>query len=188
MAPLLDNYLLSLSPVGIEGVRIYGRRAGQPRPAWSYGRDFSARDRLVPEATPEFTASEAYVNELLVRPDSPITHTDLSPEEEAVALAHWWDLVVERWQSLLVQSQLFSRAQTLSVLDRSPHPARTEGLKIAAVWATVGLLLALQMDWLLGQMFQPTTQVAKAEPMVGRESFRAPRDTSPFVRSDPVGS
>lgn len=166
VAPLLDNYLLSLSPVGIEGVRIYGRRAGQPRPAWSYGRDFSARDRLVPEATPEFTASEAYVNELLVRPDSPITHTDLSPEEEAVALAHWWDLVVERWQSLLVQSQLFSRAQTLSVLDRSPHPARTEGLKIAAVWATVGLLLALQMDWLLGQMFRPTTQVAKAEPMV----------------------
>ncbi|MEB3289110.1 MAG: hypothetical protein VKI82_04285 [Leptolyngbya sp.] len=166
VAPLLHNYLLSLSPVGIEGARIYGRRAGQSRPAWSYGRDFSIRDRLVPEATPEFTASDAYVNELLVRPDSPITHTDLSPEEEAAALAHWWDIVVDRWQSLLVQTQLFSRAQALSVLDRSPHPARAEGLKIAAVWATVGLLLALQMDWLLGQMVRPPVNVAKAEPMV----------------------
>lgn len=166
VAPLLNNYLLSLSPVGLEGVRIYGRRSGQNRPAWSYGRDFAERSRLVPEATPEFTASDAYVNELLVRPDSPITHAELSPEAEAEALAQWWTTVVDRWQGILVQSQLFSRSQSLSVLDRSPSPQPTEGLKIAAVWATVGVLLALQADWLLGQMLRPPANTAKAEPMV----------------------
>ncbi|QQE67084.1 hypothetical protein GFS31_37910 [Leptolyngbya sp. BL0902] len=165
VAPLLHNYLLSLSPVALEGVRIYGRRSGQPRPAWSYGRDFAVRDRLVPEAAPEFTASDAYVNELLVRPDSPITHAEISAEEEAAALAHWWDTVRDRWQSLLVQSQLFSRIHPLSVLDRAPSPSRSEGLKVAAVWAAAGLLLALQVDWLLGQTLRPPANVARAEPM-----------------------
>ena len=166
VAPLLNNYLLSLSPVGLEGVRIYGRRSGQSRPAWSYGRDFAVRRRLVPEAAPEFTASDAYVNELLVRPDSPITHAEISPEAEAEALAHWWTTVVDRWQGLLVQSQLFSRSQPFSVLDRAPSPQHSEGLKIAAVWAAVGVLLALQADWLLGQMLRPPANAAKAEPMV----------------------
>lgn len=165
VAPLLHNYLLSLSPVGLEGVRIYGRRSGQNRPAWSYGQDFAERRRLVPESAPEFTASDAYVNELLVRPDSPITHADLSPEEEAAALAHWWAAVVDRWQGFLVQTQLFSRTQPLSVLDRTTSPQATDGFKIAMVWATVGILLALQSDWLLGQMLRPSDSAAKAEPM-----------------------
>lgn len=166
VAPLLYNYLISLSPQEIEGVRIYGRRSGQSRPAWSYGQDFSQRRRLVPESAPEFTASDAYVNELLVRPDSPITHADISPEAEAEALAQWWMMVVDRWQGLLVQSQLFSRIQPLSVLDQSPALQPAEGAKIAAVWAVVGILLALQVDWLLGQMLRPPAHAANAEPMV----------------------
>lgn len=165
VAPLLHNYLLSLSPVGLEGVRIYGRRSGQNRPAWSYGRDFSERRRLVPEAAPEFTASDAYVNELLVRPDSPITHAEISPEEEAAALAHWWAAVVERWQGVLAQSQLFSRAQPLSVLDRAPSPQAADGVKVAMVWAAVGVLMAIQIDWFMGQMLRPSANAAKAEPM-----------------------
>ncbi|MBD2427461.1 DUF1574 domain-containing protein [Phormidium sp. FACHB-1136] len=183
VAPLLNNYLLSLSPVGLEGVRIYGRRSGQLRPAWSYGRDFAVRRRLIPAAAPEFTASDAYVNELLVRPDSPITHADISPEAEAAALAHWWTTVVDRWQEILVQSQIFSRSQTLSVLDRSPSPQRSEGLKIAAVWATVGVLLALQADWLLGQMLRPPANAAKAEPMVTQVAPPPPDPDAEFAQA-----
>lgn len=163
VAPLLNNYLLSLSPVGIEGVRIYGRRSGQARPAWSYGRDFSVRRRLVPESTPEFTASDAYVNELLVRPDSPISEAEAVLEAEA--LAHWWISVVDRWQHWLVRSQLFSRAQGTSALDRRAVGQRSEEIKIAAVWAAVGLLLALQADWLLGQTLRPPANAANAEPL-----------------------
>lgn len=163
VAPLLNNYLLSLSPVGIEGVRIYGRRSGQARPAWSYGHDFSARRRLVPESTPEFTASEAYVNELLVRPDSPISEAEGVLEAET--LNHWWIAVVDRWQSWLVRSQLFSRTQGMYALDRRAMAPRSEEIKIAAVWAAVGLLLALQVDWLLGQTLRSPANAAKAEPM-----------------------
>jgi hypothetical protein len=50
VAPPITDYLLSLSPVGIEGLRVYGRRSGQAQPAWSYGQDFLTRRRLVPAA------------------------------------------------------------------------------------------------------------------------------------------
>lgn len=166
VAPALHTYLLNLSPVGIEGVRIYGRRSGQSRPAWSYGRDFLVRSRLVPESTPEFTASDAYVNELLVRPDGPITHGDITAEEDQVALNLWWQEVVEQWRSLLVRSQLFSRQQTPSVLDTTPDSNRDDTTKIALVWAAVGVLLALQIDWLMGQMLSPALGSAQTEPAV----------------------
>jgi hypothetical protein len=166
VAPLLHTYLLNLSPVGIEGIRVYGRRSGQLQPAWSYGRDFLVRSRLVPESTPEFTASDAYVNELLVRPDGPITHTEIDPEEEQAALALWWQEVVNQWRSGLARSHLFVGQHTPSVLDATTESMPAEGLKIALVWAAVGLLVALQVDWLLGQVLSPSTNSVKAEPMV----------------------
>lgn len=165
VAPVLHTYLLNLSPAGMEGVRIYGRRSGQSRPAWSYGRDFLVRSRLVPESTPEFTASDAYVNELLVRPDGPITHNDITPEEDRVALGFWWEEVVEQWRSMLVRSQLFSRKETASVLDVTTEANRDDNTKIALVWAAVGILLALQVDWLLGQVLNPAISSAQTEPV-----------------------
>jgi hypothetical protein len=165
VAPLIHDYLHNLSPVGIEGVRIYGRRSGQPKPAWSYGQDFLTRSRLIPEATPEFTASEAYVNELLVRPDGPITTTEVEAEAEQTALVLWWQHQVDHWRERLVRSHLFTSQVAPGVLDAAADSSRTDGLKIAVVWAAVGILVALQLDWLLGQILTPPSNSAKAEPL-----------------------
>ncbi|MGB5972874.1 MAG: hypothetical protein WBG38_06120, partial [Nodosilinea sp.] len=164
VAPPITDYLTALSPVGLEGVRIYGRRSGQSQPAWSYGSDFLARRRLVPEATPEFTASDAYVNELLVRPDSPVTPAQLEADDEEVALGQWVQGLLKQGRQLLLRSQLLTSATSDSdsadILSEMGH---ADGLKIAVVWAAVGVLVALQIDWLLGQVISPPSQQARAE-------------------------
>ncbi|HIK45984.1 MAG TPA: hypothetical protein IGR64_14045, partial [Leptolyngbyaceae cyanobacterium M65_K2018_010] len=166
VAPQIYDYLRSLSPVGIEGVRIYGRRSGQLQPAWSYGRDFVRRQRLVPESEPEFTASDAYVNELLVRPDGPISPTEVEAEAEPTPLALWWANTLAQGRGLLVKSQLFTGPQTAGVLEPMAEPTRADGAKIALIWAAVGVLVAVQFDWVLGQVLSPPSNAAKAEPMV----------------------
>jgi hypothetical protein len=168
VASPIRQYLLDLSSAGIEGVRIYGRRSGQPQPAWSYGHDFITRHRLVPEATPEFTASETYVNELLVRPDGPVTATDLATEQEedAQALSQGMQDLLAQGRGLLLRSQLFTSATDENLGDRVDNLTnlgRSDGLKIAVVWAAVGVLVAVQIDWLMGQIVVPTAQQASAE-------------------------
>ncbi|MBE9157392.1 DUF1574 domain-containing protein [Nodosilinea sp. LEGE 06152] len=168
VAPPITDYLSDLSPMGLEGVRIYGRRSGQSQPAWSYGQDFLARHRrLVPESTPEFTASDTYVNELLVRPEGPVTAAEMEAElEEDMALGQWVQDLLSQGRQLLLRSQLLTSAAPDSG-DRTDSLAdlgRSDGLKIAVVWAAVGVLVALQIDWLLGQVVSPpAAQQAKAE-------------------------
>lgn len=182
VAPPINDYLHSLSPMGIEGVRIYGRRSGQSQPAWTFGQDFLARRRLVPEATPEFTASDSYVNELLVRPDGPVTAAEIEAElEEDVALSQWVQDVLSQGRHLLLRSQLLTsatpdRGDGVESLD---DLGRSDGFKIAVVWAAVGILVALQVDWLLGQIITPVSQQAKAEDI-------APIPTEAPPASDPL--
>ncbi|MEA5447347.1 hypothetical protein VB780_02120 [Leptolyngbya sp. CCNP1308] len=183
VAPPINEYLLALSPVGIEGVRIYGRRSGQSQPAWTFGQDFLARRRLVPEATPEFTASDSYVNELLVRPDGPVTAAEIEAElEDDVALSQWVQDVLAQGRRLLLRSQLLTSATPENLGDGVESLAdlgRSDGLKIAVVWAAVGVLVALQVDWLLGQIMTPPSQQAKAEEI-------APLTSEPPPASDPL--
>jgi hypothetical protein len=177
VAPPLVDYLMALSPVGIEGVRIYGRRSGQSEPAWSYGQDFLARRRLVPEATPEFTASDTYVNELLVRPEGTVTAATVIDDEADFPLGQWAQGLLSRGRLLLLRSQLLTSPEPLA----DSHPGlsdldRADNLKIAVVWAAVGLLVALQMDWLLGQVITPPAQRARAEAVAPLPEARAETD------------
>ncbi len=59
------QFIRQLKIPGVIGVRVYGRRAGNKEPAWHYGIDFGYRQRLVPEATPEFAATAEYVTALV---------------------------------------------------------------------------------------------------------------------------
>ncbi|HSM83701.1 MAG TPA: hypothetical protein VLS96_18580 [Nodosilinea sp.] len=192
VAPPLVNYLLSLSPVGIEGARIYGRRSGQSQPAWSYGQDFLVRRRLVPEATPEFTASDTYVNELLVRPDGPVTPARVEEEAaEAEAMGQWAQDWLTRGRHLLLRSHLLTSANPNDLGDGTESLAdvgRADGLKIAVVWAAVGLLIALQVDWVLGQLISPPSQQARAE-SPAPETSASPPLTEDLAELDwPTGS
>jgi hypothetical protein len=185
VAPPITDYLSALSPMGLEGVRIYGRRSGQSQPAWSYGQDFLARRRLVPESTPEFTASDTYVNELLVRPEGPVTPTEVETElEDDLALGQWVQDLLSQGRRLLLRSQLLSSV-TPETTDDSNSLAtmgRSDGLKIAVVWAAVGVLIALQIDWLLGQVMSPPPQQARAEAATPEAAPEATPDVSdPFA-------
>lgn len=157
VGPAVVKFLRQLQAPGITGVRVYGRRAGQKQPLWSYGGDFISRDRLVPEATPEFAASDAYMGDLLSQSEESVFRPVLTPADLKSALEQASQSVLQGVQWLFIQSQLFvprTEAQSLSPASlepASPDQSENQGIKVALVWGAVGLLLTCQADWLLGQ-------------------------------------
>ncbi|MEO1760801.1 MAG: DUF1574 domain-containing protein, partial [Cyanobacteria bacterium J06629_18] len=81
IAAKVINFIGHLQLPELAGVRVYGRRAGNKKPFWQSGTDFKQRQRVVPEATPEFAATSAYVQELLPKDDEPVLRPDLTAEE-----------------------------------------------------------------------------------------------------------
>lgn len=165
MGTAIARFLKPLQIPAITGARIYGRRAGQKQPLWSYGVDFCSRDRLVPEATPEFAVSDAYVGDLLSPPGALVLRLDTG----APARSLWgdlWDNAVQRVQRSLLWTQLFVPSETAHL---SPHlathrsePITQRSATVAVIWGTLGLLLVVQSDWLLSRWLQPAPPVAIA--------------------------
>ncbi|MGV0027781.1 hypothetical protein [Phormidesmis priestleyi] len=164
----IGKFLKPLGIPDITGARIYGRRSGQTRPAWSYGVDFVSRSRLVPEATPEFAASDAYVGDLMAEPGELIVRPELTPNELQIAL----DRMVESVQAFLMRSQLFvptasgvTDSETSTISSIYPQGV-AHTTKVALVWGTLGLLLTVQTDWIVGQLLKPRVEpVPKAAPI-----------------------
>ncbi|PSB21214.1 DUF1574 domain-containing protein [Phormidesmis priestleyi ULC007] len=149
----IARFLKPLDIPGVAGVRIYGRRAGQARPAWSYGADFGFRDRIVPAATPEFAASDEYVGDLLTESGELTRRPDLTADDLRVAL----NRLLESMQGILTRSQLFV-VETPSHRSLDAKPRMAQNTKLALVWGTLGLLLTVQSDWILGQLLKPKTE------------------------------
>lgn len=153
----ITQFIRQLKITDIIGVRIYGRRAGNKEPFWHYGLDFEHRQRLVPEATPEFAATSIYINDLVTPETSePILRPDLTAEEVqsfVTEVARDWILTASATaKKFLLKSQLFTESQ------QSPeHNQDVQGIKIALVWGTLGLLLTLQTDWVLGRIIALNT-------------------------------
>lgn len=175
VGPAIVRFLKPLKIATLAGVRIYGRRAGQKQPLWSYGVDFISRKRLVPEVAPEFAASDAYVGDLLSPPGALVLRTDLPSDDWRFVVRRFVDDAVERVQRSLIWSQLFvpSEASALNpgtVTEPNPLAEQTNQQRksVAIVWGTVGLLLVVQSDWLIGQLLQwqapPTPTVQSASP------------------------
>ncbi|MEC4813217.1 MAG: DUF1574 domain-containing protein [Scytonema sp. PMC 1069.18] len=153
----ITQFLSQLKIPEITGVRVYGRRAGNKEPFWHYGLDFEQRQRLVPEATPEFAATSAYVRELLPEEtNEPILRPDLTTEEVytfVVKIADDWTTSV---RTFFLGTQLFT------VSNPSQRQVTDErGLRTAFVWGVLGLIIALQADWVFSKIvdrFTPTIQ------------------------------
>ncbi len=165
VAPKVTQCVRQLKIPNIIGVRVYGRRAGNKEPFWNYGVDFEERQRLVPEATPEFAATSAYVNELLPsQSNEPILRLDLTTQE----VHNFVTEVVRDWGATarkgLLATQLFIEK------DSTELNADYQGLKTALVWGTLGLLLTLQTDWILGQIVALTTQTPKVASIAPKSS------------------
>ena len=153
IVPLVNQTLEPLEVAEIEGVRLYGRRAGQKQPIWSYSQDFTYRDRMVPEAKPEFAASDAYAGELI----APVSDESLTAADEAerdIKVGAW---LVQSLQYLLIKSQAFAPVEDTGTLDAGtlrsnlPSAFQSEGLRMAAIWGAVGLLIAVQFDYMVGR-------------------------------------
>ena len=157
IVPLVTQTLEPLKVPEIEGVRLYGRRAGQKQPIWSHSRDFTHRARMVPEAKPEFAASDSYAGELI----TPITDESLdagTTDERDIKVGTW---LVQAIRHALVKSQAFAPEDT-GTLDAGtlrsnlPSSFQSEGLKMAAIWGAVGLLIAVQFDFMVGRALRQT--------------------------------
>ncbi|MEB3358103.1 MAG: hypothetical protein VKK04_15350 [Synechococcales bacterium] len=163
-------YLLNqLKLPDIAGARIYGRRAGQRSPRWSHGIDFVERQRLVPEPSPEFAATDAYVSDLLTPSDGPVFRPDVTSAE---VWAGWRKLRQGSWQRLrrsLLRSQLFvptADTPELALPQSRPHHP---DIKTALVWGAVGLLALVQLDLGLGQVVRQISQSGQSDrPTLGQ--------------------
>lgn len=167
VATKVTQFIRQLKIIGIMGVRVYGRRAGNKEPFWNYGVDIEHRQRLVPEATPEFAATSKYVNDLVTSETSePILRPDLTTEEVQTFVTEvardWMTTASATAKKFLLQSQLFIESDQSA--EQSPD---VQGLKVALVWGTLGLLLTLQTDWVLGRIIassMPAPKVASVLP------------------------
>ncbi|NEZ59217.1 SGNH/GDSL hydrolase family protein [Adonisia turfae] len=153
VVPQLKQYLRQHPIKGLVGIRIYGRRAGQKRPDWNYGFDRQPKKRLVPEAVPEFAASDAYLGDLIQQ--------DETADGDA-AEQNWPNRTLEHLRSLLIKTQLFASAANNpeEPLVGAHLPSRRG---IALAWATLGLLLAFQADWIAGQLFKARSLALQAQ-------------------------
>jgi hypothetical protein len=156
VGPTIAKFIKSLEIRKIEGIRIYGRRSGQKQPSWSYGVDFVTRARLVPEAAPEFAASDAYVGDLLTtEPESLTVRPDLTRDDVRAFLGR----SVETVQRIMARSGIFTIETPPGSLT-TPHVTKpvTRETKLALVWGILGILLTVQADWALGYLVKHPTE------------------------------
>jgi len=202
VGPAVTQLLKQLQIPHLAGVRVYGRRSGHKRPFWSYGIDFKSRSRLVPEAMPEFAASDAYVADLLGDPDTEVLRPELTPQDLQTKLSRLTQQIVEAIQQSLVRSHLFalktedSLPQAWKLSDEAENNqfvfprANYRGAKVALVWSALGLLLTVQADVILGQILHrraetaKTTALAPASKILHGPIVTNPSD--PAVASDPI--
>jgi hypothetical protein len=175
VAAKVTQFIRQLKIPNILGVRVYGRRAGNKEPFWHHGEDFQHRQRLVPEATPEFAATSAYVNELVISDTSePILRPDLTTEEVQTFIKEvardWVTTASIKTKNFLLGTQLFTEID---------QPAQSipdsQRLKIALVWGSLGLLLTLQTDWVLGRII---THIKQSQPEVAQVLNSSPQKPS----------
>lgn len=151
VVPQMERLLRSLELPGIKGIRLYGRRAGQRSPRWHHGIDFGTTTTMVPEPTPQFAATDAYVTELVARTTEPILRPDLTPSELWDRWQTWGQRVTQRVRRSLLSSHLFvPTADSPELMLRSTPRHAT--VKTAIVWAAVGILALVQTDLGLRQL------------------------------------
>ncbi len=147
VASKVTQLLRQLQIPGITGVRVYGRRAGNKEPFWHHGADFQVRQRLVSEPTPEFAVTDAYVRELL---PSDSNESALRPDLTVEEVQTFFTLIARDWgataKKSLLGTQLF-----MEIGQPSERTSQTRGRLVAWIWGTLGLLLALQTDWILNR-------------------------------------
>lgn len=150
-APLIAKFLRHLKIPKIAGVRIYGRMSGQRFPAWNYGLDFIRRQAVPPDPTSKLTPEQERLEGLLSDDAS-----DLSLASDRIS-----GKLVLAIKQCLIRSGFFVPRMELAgatVLPKSEQLfiVNSEFLS-TIVWTALGLLLTLQIDWVVGNILLPAS-------------------------------
>ena len=155
----IESLLRQLSIPQLVGVRIYGRRSGNSSASWGRGVDFVSRKSLAVETTPEFIATENYAQKVETATNNEALISQ--PEEEADTTI--LEKIREETKQLLQQTLCLSR---LFLPEQQPTLAPSlskKGIRATIAWATLGLILMLTTDRLLGFWLQSSTQTQQQE-------------------------
>jgi hypothetical protein len=150
VATKVTKFIHQLNIEGLNGVRVYGLRAGDTEPVWHQGLDFGQRQRLVPEATPEFAATSEYVSDLVNHEVAePVLRPDLTVKDVQSIVTEvsqdWLETIHQQFKNLLVSTQLFTQINPSQ--EQNPNE---QGIWGSLVWVALGFVLMLQGDWMLG--------------------------------------
>ncbi len=175
VAEAVQALVAQLAIESIYGVRVYGRRAGQRRPRWRAGMDFSDRQRFVPEPSPAFAATDAYVTEL-VSPEPELSPSpSVTPQRLWVVGQRSLQALRLRLRHAMLRSQVFIPSVSARDLVR-PGRSTPVDLQVALVWSAVGLLLFTQVDIATGWWIDSRVLAA--------ESLTQASDTQPQILAD----
>ncbi len=170
------NFVRKLEIPGISGVRVYGRRAGQKQPLWNSGLDFVARNRQAEETTPDFAASDEYVEEVTtdslnlensyppswgsrladvtVATEAREVSKEIDPPQNTPRLKLAWHKMMQGLSQALMRSQIFTPSVETQNFLSLPGQVNYQGVKVALVWGAVGITLTWSLDLVLGQILR----------------------------------
>ncbi|MEA5496103.1 DUF1574 family protein [Limnoraphis robusta] len=157
----LAQFLRSHPIDQIAGVRIYGRRAGQKHPLWRYGVALSQRILTHDEQVNAFSEAESedlipQADGLVFRPD--LVSDELEANESVLQRSDPLFFLLMRLQQSLLGTGLFTtRVGALVPVDASETP-RYSKTALALVWGALGCLVAVQIDWAVGEFLENNPQ------------------------------
>lgn len=181
VADPIAKFVRQLEIPGVSGLRVYGRRAGQKQPLWSYGLDLVPGHRQAQETTPDFAASDEYgpvaTDDLPLENnvEERLTDVTITAEVSDVSEAFinsgkttqrfWHDCqqMMQKLKLAMVRSQLFAPNERRQDLLSLPGQATYQGVKVALVWGTAGIMLTWSLDLVLGQIIKASkTQIQES--------------------------
>ncbi len=170
VGPTIANFLRQLEIPGVNGVRVYGRRAGQKLPLWRYGINFTGKSRQHSEPTPEFAASTEM--DFLLGKKADRVFLKLKPQttektDSKLLLAHRYTLTAQLCtgiQQLLIGSSLFipNEEESTKITNSLTYNTRNYGKWVAAfAYAALGIFLTVQTDLKLGAILKQVPDISR---------------------------
>ena len=163
------GYLSSLNIDGLSGLCLYGRQAGNTTATWRQGVQLGTlKARFVPASTPEFTASDRYVEDLLPMPGAIVFVPRRAPKDWGKT----WGKVTDIARSMLLKTPLFAplsaNPRLIPIWDE-----RVSG-QVALVWGLLGLCLMISGDWALGFVIKSQDVTSATARTINRTSIDRP--------------
>ncbi|HAX77505.1 MAG TPA: DUF1574 domain-containing protein [Cyanobacteria bacterium UBA11372] len=169
------TFVRDLEITDLLGVKVYGRRAGQKQPSWSYSVDFVPRKQPAPGGAVEFPKTDGYADGLLGQ----------EGEEKETDVKIGWQQLSDKIANHLVGSQLFVHSETEQNLAAVPSQIGYQGAKVAVVWGTLGLMVTAGVDLVTGQILRSPANQASSSSLLRRNSPQTTNDALSQIELSP---